>query len=160
MRSAFLSRALATRVITVAALLAAAACSGGSSSSGTSPVPTNGVYCDPGTTVQLARPFPGQTGVSTGTNSIEIVASGNNNTLYQSYTSFDIILQGHFSGRFSTNALNLAPSDPSAPHPYSSDYYYTGTLSQSLAAGDTYDAYLNIFNSSCTQLPYLGSFST
>lgn len=145
------------RVIVAASLVALAACSGGSST-GTGAVPNTNGSCDPGTSVQLARPFPGQGGVSTATNSIEIVASGNNNTLYNSYTMWDVVLTSNFASTVTGQPLALAPADQSAPHPYQSDFYYTSSIS-GLASGVGYNAFLNAFNTNCQPI-FLGSFST
>ncbi|BDE07287.1 hypothetical protein WPS_25630 [Vulcanimicrobium alpinum] len=138
----------------------AAGCGGGGASSGTGAVPISNGLCDPGTAVQLARPSSGQFGVSTGTGVIEIVANGNSNNLYSSYTMYDVILQSNFGQQIVTSPLNLT-SDPGGPKPYASDYYYSANLNgQTLQSGATYSAYLNIFNSPCQQPFPLGSFST
>jgi len=54
-----------------------------------------------------------------------------------------------------------ATSDPSGPHPFSSDFYYNGTVqSPGLFAGQQYDVYLNAFSSNCTPIGPIGSFFT
>lgn len=150
---------LARALIVAVSLTLAAGCGGGGSSSGTVPPPNSFGVCDPGTQVTLANPLSGQTGVSTGTNRIEIVANGNTNTLYQSYANFDIILVDNFGNRISSGPLGLV-SDPGGIKPYPSDFYYAATLPAGLNFGMNYSAYLNIFSSSCSQLPFLGSFNT
>lgn len=153
------SSRLARAVLLTASLIAVAGCSGGSGSSGTLPPPNNFGVCDPGTQVTLANPQSGQTGVSTGTNPILIVANGNNNTLFQSYTNFDLVLVDNISGnRITSNALALTQGN--GYKPYTSDFYYSGSLPQGLNFGTNYSVYLNIFSSNCQQLPFLGSFST
>lgn len=151
------SSRLARAVLLTASLVAVAGCAGGGGSSGTVTPPNSYGLCDPGTQVVLANPQSGQAGVSTGTNSIQIVASGNNNTLYQSYANFDIVLIDGFGNRITSNALTLSNG---TYKPFSSDYFYTGTLPTGLSFGTNYSAYLNIFSSNCQQLPFLGSFST
>jgi hypothetical protein len=149
----------ARALIVAASLIVAAGCGGGGSSSGSVPPPNNFGVCDPGTQVTLANPLSGQTGVPTNTNRIEIVANGNNNTLNQSYTSFDLVLVDNFGNRLTSGPLSLV-SDPGGIKPYPSDFYYAGTLPNSLNFGTNYSVYLNIFSSSCSQLPFLGSFNT
>lgn len=138
-------------------ILALAACGGGSTGTG---IPATGGTCDPGTQVTLARPFSGQTAVSTGTSSIEIVANGNNNTLFQSFQSWDLLLvpQFGFGGQITTNNLTLT-SDPSGPHPFPSDFYYTASFSGGLQAAQTYAVFLNA-NVNCSPVGPIGSFST
>lgn len=138
-------------------ILALAACGGGST--GTA-IPATGSVCDPGTQVTLARPFSGQTGVPTGTSTIEIVANGNNNTLFQSYQSWNLFLvpQFGFGGQITTNNLTIT-SDNTGPHPYPSDFYYNATFGGGLQAGQTYAVYLNA-NVNCSPVGPIGSFST
>lgn len=159
LRSVRLARVL---VVTASLALPLAACGGGSSSSGNSPIPNPGSnqLCDTNSQgTQLARPSQGQTGVSSGTTSIEIVSNGNGDQLFSSYGQFDIILRDNFGNQFSTGFLNIT-SDSSGPHPYNSDFYYVGSIpSGSLLGGDTYSAYLNAPNTNCTP-GFLGSFST
>ncbi|GAC1584195.1 MAG: hypothetical protein NVS3B7_19580 [Candidatus Elarobacter sp.] len=150
---------LTRALFTAASLLALAACGGGGASSGAVPPPNNYGVCDPGTQVTLANPLSGQTNVPTGTTRIEIVANGNNNTLYRSYGSFDLVLVDSFNTRITSAPLALV-SDPNGIKPYPSDYYYTGTIPGNLNFGTNYSVYLNIFNSQCQQLPFVGSFST
>jgi hypothetical protein len=148
------------RALCAVSLLALAACAGGGSS-GTAGIPNPGSsnICDPDSQgLQLARPGPGQTGVSSGTNTIEIVSNGNGDTLFRSYQQFDLILRDNFGNQLVTGPLNLV-SDPNGPHPYNSDFYYSGTLQSGLISGDFYTVYLNAPNTNCTP-GVVGSFST
>jgi len=149
------------RALCVVSVLALAAC-GGSGSTGTNGIPNPGSnqICDANSQgLQLARPGPGQGGVSSGTNTIEIVDNGNSDQLFQSYQQFDLDVIDQQSGQvIVTGPLNLV-SDPSGPHPYQSDYYYSGTLQGSLIPGRFYNVYLNAPNTQCTQ-GLVGSFST
>lgn len=150
---------LARTLLVAGAALVVTACSGGSS--GSSPVPFNQYACDGGTQTQLARPLP-NSGGNSGVTSIEIVANNNNNQLGQSYQQYDLLIapagaapnQGYV-----TNALTPV-SDTSGPHPYGSDFFYSGTIQGgSLPFGQTFSVYLNAFNSNCSPV-YEGSFST
>ena len=146
------------RVLVLSSIIAAAGCGGGGSSSGTTLPPQNNGFCDPGTQVSISNPQPGSNGVSPSIGRIEIVANGNTNTLYQSYTSYDVLLRDQFGNIITGSPLSLAPPDKSY-QPYPSDFYYTSNIG-GLQFGSTYQAYLNIFNSPCQQPAYLGSFST
>jgi len=151
------------RALCVVSVLALAACGGGGST-GTSGIPNPGsnAICDSNSQgLQLARPGPGQGGVSSGTNTIEIVSSGNSDQLYQSYQQFDLILRDNFGNQIVTGPLSLV-ADPSGPHPYPNppgDFYYSGTLQGGLTPGDFYTVYLNAPNTNCTP-GVVGSFST
>jgi hypothetical protein len=138
------------------ALVGLAACGGGGSS--TLPNPGSNGICDPTATgIQLARPTPGfpQNG-----NTIEIVVNGNSDQLGNSQFTgmFDLNLFDQFNNEIDTNFLS-AVADPSGPHPYSSDFFYQGTLQGNLASGRTYSVYLNAPNTNC-QRGFVGSFST
>jgi hypothetical protein len=150
--------AAAVRALLVLISVAMLSACGGSSSSTGNGVPPLGGFCDPGTSVQLARPNPNQAGVPTSTSSIEIVASGNNNTLYSSYQSFELIAVPQFGNQITTGGLSLV-SDSSGPHPFQSDFYYSGTLSGGLSPGQLYVVYLNSFTSNCQPIA-IGQFST
>jgi hypothetical protein len=144
---------LLTRTLIAAGLLALTACGGGSS--GTAPVNNFG-FCGNDTQYALARYNPG------GNATIEIVANGNNNTIYNSYQSFDLLLSlspnsPNANGTVSTGSLTLS-SDSSGPHPFSSDYYYTATTQGFLQPGFTYYVWLNAFTSNCVPIGPLGSF--
>ncbi len=148
------------RALCVVSVLALAACGGGGST-GTNGIPNPGsnALCDFNSQgLQLARPGPGQTGVSSGTNTIEIVDNGNGDQLFSSYQQFDLILRDNFGNTLVTGPLNLV-SDPNGPHPYASDFYYSGTLQGGLVSGDFYTVYLNAPNTNCTP-GQVGSFST
>jgi hypothetical protein len=139
----------------LAATLALTACGGGGT--GNSSLPNSFGPCDPGTSVQLARPSQGQFGASSNTTSIEIVASGNGNTLGNSFGSFDLILQNNVSGSITSSPLTAA-SDPSGPHPFGSDFFYSGSI-PGLQFGTNYTVFLNAFTSNCNPVA-IGSFST
>jgi hypothetical protein len=146
------------RALVVASVVALAACGGGGTSSGTTLPPQSNGFCDPGTQVSISNPQPNSTGVSPSIGRIEIVANGNNNTLYQSYTNFDVLLRDQFGTIITGSQLSLAPPDKSY-QPFSSDFYYNSNVS-GLQFGTTYQAFLNIYSSPCQQPAYLGSFST
>ena len=143
-------------LLALSLVLGLAACGGGSTGTST---PSTGYVCDPGTQVTLARPFSGQTGVSTSTNSIEIVANGNTGTLYNSYQNWNLYLvpQYGYGGQIVTSSLSLT-SDKTGPQPYPSDYYYSATFTGGLAPGTVYSVYLNA-NTNCQPVG-VGSFST
>lgn len=114
-----------------------------------------GNQCNPGTQVQLANPVPYQTGVNPGIGQITIVANGNNNTLYSTYQSYNIMLQDTNGTQIQGGPLQLV-SDPNGPHPYNSDYYYQSSVG-TLQYGTQYTAYLTQ-NGYCSFA--LQSFST
>ena len=145
----------AVRALFAASLVAAAGCSGGSSGS-TLPNPGSTAICDSNAgAISLARPTPGfpQNG-----NSIEIVASTNNDQLNQFTNQFDLNLIDNFGQEIDTGFLTPV-SDNGGPHPYSNDFYYAGTLNAPLQGGRTYNVYLNAPNTNCTR-GFVGSFST
>lgn len=113
--------------------------------------------CSTGTQTQLTNPTSGQTGVSTTIGQIIFVANGNNNQLYSTYSQWQLTLVDNFSLVTNGGRLVLVP-DPSAPHPYPSDFYYSSSIPQ-LSPGHTYSVSLGIAGGSCTSIP-LGSFST
>jgi len=152
-----LSSRLARTVLVAASLVIAAGCGGGSS--GTTPIPNPGSnnYCDPDNNgVQLARPTSGFP--MTASNTLEIVANGNTDTLSRSYSQFDLNLVDNFGNRFATGTLSLA-SDPRGPQPYATDFYYSGVVQGNLPGGDFFTVYLNAPNTNCTPLP-IGSLQT
>lgn len=136
------------------------ACSGSGGLGGLSPIfggGPQGISCQPGTSVQLANPQPFQTNASN-VNQLTIVADGNNNTLYQTYQNWYVYLIDNFGQQISGGQLNLT-SYPNGPHPYSSDFYYSSSLPQTLQSGMTYTAYLARRDQSCNAQP-LQNFST
>ena len=142
----------------LASALVSACGGGGSASTGTGSIPNTLGSCGQGLQAQIARPAPNQTGVGN-INSIEIVASSNNNNLYSSYQSYDLLVTPSGASPASgivSNFLTLT-SDQNGPHPYGSDYYYNANLGQAIPSG-YWDVYLNA-QSSC-QPYYLGSFGT
>lgn len=132
-----------------------AACGSGSANSS---LPSTYGSCDPGTPVQLARPAPGQTSVSTTQGSIEIVASGNQNTIGSNYQNFSLLLQPQNGGPI-VSTSNLTPvADTSGPHPFVQDFFYSGNV-QTLQFGTVYTVLLNEASLNCTPVA-IGSFST
>jgi len=154
-------RALGTLRALVAgsALLAMTACGGGGGSTGTNPVPNYG-QCGNDTSYQLARPQSGSN-IGTGNQTFEIVASGNNNQIYQSYQNFQLVLvpQNSNSGGITTGPFSLA-NDKGGYAPFQSDFYYSTQLQGNLQFGQTYNVYLNAFTSNCTPIGPIGQLYT
>ena len=71
----------------------------------------------------LANPQPGQTGVTTTLGRVTLVAFGNGNTLYSTYTQWIVTLTDSTGTPWTGGSLSLV-SDPAGPHPYPSDFYY------------------------------------
>jgi hypothetical protein len=127
---------------------------GGSSTS------TPGHYqypCVTGTSQTLANPLPGQSGVASTLGQVTLVAFGNSNTLYNTYSQWIVTLIDDTGQPWTGSPLSLV-ADPSGPHPYPSDFYYASGMPR-LNASHTYRAYLSQPNASCTAL-FLGQFST
>ncbi|HLI95551.1 MAG TPA: hypothetical protein VKT72_05605 [Candidatus Baltobacteraceae bacterium] len=145
--------------LTASLVLALTACGGGGLGSVLGPNPINNVQCNPGTQVQLANPLPGQTGVSTNTSQITIVANGSNNFLYNSYSQWNVTLVPQYGGGppIQGGPLSLVP-DPNGPHPFSSDFYYNSNVG-SLPSGVTWDVQLSEQFGNCLPVP-LNTFST
>ncbi len=138
-------------------VLALTACGGGSGIGGIlgglNPTP----QCNPGTQVELASPTAGQTGVSTTIGRVMIVANSNNNTLYSTYSNWNLTLTDQNGNTITGSNLSLVPGNGFTP--YGSDFYYASSFSQ-LPAGMTWTVRLQEYNgSSCTAVP-LQSFST
>ena len=156
--------ARAAKFAVLGALVLASACSGGGSS-GTSPVP-NTQFCGADTQYALARPQSGQS-VQANTNVVvEIVANGNNNQIAKSFTNFDLIFvpagnnNGSLQGSVSTGSLSIT-SEKGGYAPFSSDYYYNGTIaSPGLAPQTLYNVYVNAFTSNCTPVGPIGQLGT
>lgn len=147
----FIRLALASSVV-----LALTACGGGGIGNILGPI-GNQIQCDPGAQVQLANPMPAQTGVSSNVGQVTIVANGNNNALYNSYSQWYLTLTDQYGNSIQGSNLSLV-SDPNGPHPYASDYYYASNVGQ-LPSGSTWTARLSEQNANCS--PYtLQSFST
>lgn len=115
------------------------------------------LVCSTGTQTQLASPTLGQTGVSPNVGQVIAVANGNTNTLYNSYAQWQVTLVDNFGNPTTGGQLRLV-SDPSGPHPYPSDFYYSSSMPQ-LATGRTFSAFLSLTNGSCSPVS-LGSFSS
>ena len=143
------------RIVRLAALigaLALAGCSSGANTPGQFQFP-----CNTGTEQQLANPTPNQTGVSTSIGRITIVAFGNNNNLYNTYSQWIVTLTDNTGAPWTGGPLSLV-SDPSGPHPYPSDFYYASNIPM-LNAGRTYQAFLSEPSGTCTPVS-LRLFST
>jgi hypothetical protein len=143
----------------VAALVLVASCGGGGTSGSATP-PGATLGCDPNSQgIQLARPSPGQAGVSTTTSVIEIVDDGNLDQLYSLTPQFDLKLTDN-SGNVSQTSSLVEVQDAGGPHPYGANsFFYEASLTQSLQAGRTYSVTLNATTVSCTPL-MTGTFST
>ncbi len=135
------------------------ACSGGAGS-GTAPVP-NRQFCGNDTQYALARPQSGTT-LPSGVSTIEIVANGNGNQIAQSYQNFNLLFVPANTGgqTIASGPLSLA-SDPNGYHPFTSDYYYNGTVgSPGLFPGTVYNVFVNAFTSNCSPVGPIGQFGT
>lgn len=145
-----------SRVFAVLSTLALAACGAGGANN---TIPGGiGFQCNPGTQIQLARPAPSQS--ASNVSQVEIVANGNGNNLYNSFAQWNLVVQDNFGDPpITSNNLNLV-ADPSAPHPYGSDFYYTGNLGTTLPAGATWTVTIEQQPyGSCLPAP-VGTFST
>jgi hypothetical protein len=150
-----------TPLLVAAVALAACNGNGGAGSifgGGGNPGAPYVAQCDPGTQVQLANPLNQQTNVSTNIGSITIVANGNSNVLYTMPSQWSLLLTDGVGDSISTGSLSPV-ADPNGPHPWGSDFYYSGSLQQQLIAGDTWTVSLLQTNASCTAQP-VGTFST
>jgi len=139
----------------IALLLGLAACSGNGTGGGIlggGPQP-----CNPGTSVQLAQPLPGQTGVSTTIGQIIIVANGSANTLHDNPSVWTITLNDNFGGFIVGSTLNPVPF-PQGPHPYPSDFYYASNI-PTLNAGHGYTVLMSRTDGTCSAVA-VGTFST
>ena len=148
------------KIATVASAALLAACGGGGGGGGIGPIfgggnGSNPYQCSTGTQVTLANPQPGQYNVPANVGAVTIVANGNNNYLYQSYNSWQVVLFDNYGNTIPGGNLTLV-SDQNGPHPYSSDYYYNSSF-QNLPTGVTWNAYLE--QNGAANCP-LGSFST
>ncbi len=146
---------VARALVLASAFIAAAGCAGGSGSS-TLPNPGGNGLCDSNAgSITLARPTSGfgQNG-----NSIEIVSSTDQDQLHQFPNQFDLNLRDNFGNVTVTGPLTLV-ADSQGPHPFTNDFYYAGTLQNSLQPGLTYTVFLNAPNTNCTP-GNVGSFST
>jgi len=141
------------------ALFGAAACSGGGTA-GTSPVP-NTQFCGNDTQYALARPQSGQSVPSNTVTSVEIVASGDNNQIAQSFQNFNLLFvpTNGFGQTVATGGLSRA-RDNGGFAPFPTDFYYTGTIGNggtaALAPGTLYNVYVNAFTSNCTPVGPIG----
>lgn len=125
-------------------LVALTACGGGGlggALGGLNPINGGGPICNSGTQVQLANPQPFQTGVSGTIGQIVIVASGNNNNLYNTYNQWYLTLRDQYGNTITGSNLTLVDGR-NLPHPYASDYYYASNIGQ-LPAGATWQVNLN-----------------
>jgi hypothetical protein len=144
------------RALVVASIVVAAGCGGGSGGSAIPGAGNNNNICDfNAQSITIARPTPGfgQNG-----NTIEIVSSSGSDDLHSNPSAYDLNLRDNFNNVIITGPLSLVP-DPNGPHPYTSDFYYQGTLQSPLQGGLTYNVFLNAPNSNCTP-GFVGSFST
>ncbi len=112
--------------------------------------------CNTGTQVQLVSPVPGQP--ASNVSQIMIVANGNSNTLYSSYSQWYLYVTDTNGNQVQGGPLNLADGR-SQPHPYTSDFYYTSQLQETLPPGAAWNVFLTQNNGSCTPVP-LQAFST
>lgn len=139
-------------------VLGLSACSGNGGSGGLFGGLGGGfAQCDPGQSVQLARPSPGASGVNPSIGSLEIVASGGSGALFNSPGQWYLSLTSNFGDNLGGYTLNVA-SDPSGPHPYASDFYYSANI-PTLPTGRTWSVQLNESNANCNAVPLQG-FST
>ncbi len=113
--------------------------------------------CNTGTQQALANPTSGSDGVSTKVRQIRIVASGNNNNLFSTHNEWILTLSDNTGVVLTGGSLSLV-SDPTGPHPYPSDFYYSSNIPM-LTAGRRYQAFLSKPSGACAPQS-LGSFST
>ena len=106
--------------------------------------------------MQISNPSPNSSGNSTTIGTITIVANGNSNTLYNSYSNWSIILQGNYSGTINGGQLSLVNRNGTQPFP--SDFYYASSI-PTLAGGDSYQVELVNNSGFCTPVT-IGQFST
>jgi len=145
--------------IASAVAAALAGCSGGNLGSVFGPNPGGGsLECQTGTQVELANPYPNQSGVPTNIGQITMVANGNGNTLYQTYNQWYVTLVDQYGDTVTGGNLTLVDGR-TLPHPYNSDFYYGSGIGQ-LRPGVTWNAYLNEQNGGYCQAVPLNSFST
>jgi hypothetical protein len=141
------------RALIVTSLFVAAGCGGGGSSNSTLPNPGSNAICDPNAaSIAIAR-TPGS-----GQNTIEIVSSTDQDQLHGAPNQFDLNLRDNFGNVIVSGPLTLV-ADTGAPHPYTNDFYYSGTLQTAVQPGLTYTVFLNAPNTNCTP-GIIGSFST
>ncbi len=158
MRSTLLKSAL--HLAAAAGLSIAVSACGGGSSNPFNPNPNGNGYgsqCAPGTNVQLANPSTYASGVPTNIGAITIVADGSSNSLYNTYNSWNLVLQGSFGNTITSGQLGLV-SDANGPHPFPSDYYYSGSV-PTLPAGQTFQVLLENNTGFCSPVT-IGQFST
>lgn len=139
-------------------VLGLSACSGSGGSGGLFGGLGGGfTQCDPGQSVQLARPSPGATGVNPSIGSLEIVASGGTGALHDNPGQWYLSLTSNFGDNL--GGYTLGPtSDTGGPHPYASDFYYATNI-PTLPTGRTWTVLLNESNANCNAVP-LQTFST
>ena len=142
----------------LASIFAATACSGGGST-GAAPVP-NTQFCGNDTQYALASPQSGHNIAANSNATIEIVANGNNNQIYQSFKNFELILvpannNGSTNGQINTGTISLTGVNSSFA-PFQSDYYYNGTLQSGLQSGLQYNVFLNAFTTNCIPIGPIG----
>jgi len=113
--------------------------------------------CNTGTQQTLAHPTSGSDRVSPTIRQLTIVASGNNNNLFSTRNQWILTLSDNTGVVLTGGTLNLV-SDPTGPHPYPSDFYYSSNI-PTLAAGRRYQAFLSKPSGACAPQS-LGSFST
>ena len=147
----------ARTLLVAASALAVTACGGGGANSGSLPPNSNEAVCAQDTQVQIAIPAP-NSGGNGSPSSIEIVANGNTNSLYQSYQSFQLLIAPpgvNPINAYASGNLTLTPRN-GAPQPYASDYYYAASTS-GLPYSAQYSVYLNNPSGNC-QPQFLGTF--
>ena len=147
------------RLLALASVLALSACGGGGGGLGNIFGGIGTSSCDPGAQAQIVNPLPGQTGVPTNIGQIIIVTNGNSNSIYTNPGNWHLFITDNFGGIIDSGSLNPY-SDTNGPHPYNSDFYYSGSI-PTLNAGMTYTVRLQqgADNSTCTPFA-LQSFST
>ena len=108
--------------------------------------------------MSLANPTPNSYGVPSNLGSITIVANGNNNTLYNTYSGWSLFLQSSYGNTIYGGGLGLVPNNSGWPKPYGSDFYYQSNMQgQGLTPGQNYTVILA--NSNCNGVA-VGQFST
>jgi hypothetical protein len=150
------------RLLALSGILTLAACGGSGTGGGLGNIFGGGGFnnaCDPGAQTQIVNPEPGQSGVPANIGQIIIVTNGNNNAIFNNPGNWHLFITDNFGGIVDSGSLNPY-SYPGGPHPYGSDFYYSGSI-PTLQSGMTYTVRLQEGSDGTTCSPFaLQSFNT